>query len=98
MQSLLQLPNLTVLYFHGNNIDAITQVDKLSALTKLRSLALHGNPIEIIEGYRQYVLSRIHHLKTFDFSAITKADRATADTWSTMIAHKPKKRISRDAT
>ena len=69
---------------------AMSHVDKLSSLRKLKSLTLHGNPIEINTGYRYYVLSRLPQLQTFDFSGITKADRATSETWKTMIAPKPK--------
>ena len=71
-----------MLYFHGNNITSLSQVNKLSGLPKLRTLTLHGNPIEIVAGYKQHVLSTLPHLHTFDFSGITKSDRATADTWS----------------
>lgn len=74
----------------------MAQVDKLSRLDKLKSLTLHGNPIEINTGYRFYVLSRLPQLQTFDFSGITKADRASCDTWKTMIAPKPKTRRKRD--
>ena len=79
-----------MLYLHGNNIGRIAEVDKLSALPKLKTLALHGNPIEVTPGYHHYVLSHIPQLQTLDFSGITKADRATAQTWSTMIAPKPR--------
>ena len=97
-QALLELPALTMLYLHGNQIDEISEVDKLSKLPKLKSLTLHGNPIEIIPGYRYYVLSRVTHLQTFDFGGITKADKATTETWKTMIAPKPrtKKRKSEE--
>jgi len=81
-----------MLYFHGNNIDQISEVDKLSELPKLKSLTLHGNPIEIAPGYRHYVLSQVTQLQTFDFGGITKADRATAETWKTMITPKSKTR------
>ena len=80
------------MYLHGNNIGRIAEVDKLSALTKLKSLALHGNPIETNPGYRQYILSSLAELKSLDFSGVTKADRATAATWKIMIAPKPKPR------
>ena len=71
-----------MLYFHGNNICTLAQVNKLSQLTELRTLTLHGNPIEIEPGYKQHVISTLPCLQTFDFSGITKSDRATADTWS----------------
>ena len=93
LQALLELPNLTMLYLHGNNIGRITEVDKLSDLPKLKSLSLHGNPIEVSSGYRYYVLSRLPQLQTFDFSGVTKADRVTSGTWRTMIA--PKQRTKK---
>ena len=82
IQALLNLPNLRMLYFHGNSIGSLSQVNKLSQLSLLRTLTLHGNPIEVEPGYKQHVLSVLPHLQTFDFSGITKSDRATADTWS----------------
>lgn len=90
---------LTMLYLHGNNIGRIAEVDKLSSLSRLKSLALHGNPIEVTPGYRHYVLSRLPQLQTFDFGGITKADRATAETWTKMIGPKQKpkkKKVSED--
>ena len=80
-QALLDLPNLTMLYLHGNNIFNISETNKLAALRKLKSLTLHGNPIEVSVGYRQHVISTIPQLQTFDFSGITKNDRTIAETW-----------------
>ncbi len=96
MQCLLELPNLTTIYLHGNNIVTLAQVDKLSQLDNLKSLTLHGNPIEINSGYRFYVLSRVPQLQTLDFSGITKSDRASCETWKTMIVPKTKSRRKRD--
>lgn len=84
-----------MLYFHGNNIRRIKEVDKLSSLHRLKSLSLHGNPIESVDGYRQYILIRIPQLQTLDFSGITKADRKTSDVWSKIqmskdLSYKPK--------
>ncbi|CAK8684196.1 leucine-rich repeat-containing protein 51-like isoform X2 [Clavelina lepadiformis] len=84
--------NLKVLYLHGNMINKIQEVNKLAALPHLRSLTLHGNPIETEKGYRQYVLSALPGLKTFDFSGVTKQDRATANTWRSMNAKAMKNR------
>jgi Leucine-rich repeat (LRR) protein len=88
---ILELKNLTMLYLHCNNIGRIADVDKLSRLGRLKSLTLHGNPIESNAGYRQYIICHLPQLLTFDFSGITKSDRATADTWITMIAPPPTK-------
>ena len=79
-----------MIYLHGNNIYTISNVDKLSSLRKLKSLTLHGNPVEVSPGYRCYVLSTIPQLQTFDFSGVTKEERATAATWLRMNAKRPK--------
>ncbi|KAM9659158.1 leucine-rich repeat-containing protein 51 isoform 1-T3 [Trichechus inunguis] len=44
--------NLSVLYLHGNSIQRLGEVDKLAVLPRLRSLTLHGNPMEEEKGYR----------------------------------------------
>lgn len=44
--------NLSVLYLHGNSIQRLGEVNKLAVLPRLRSLTLHGNPIEEEKGYR----------------------------------------------
>ncbi|XP_020823501.1 leucine-rich repeat-containing protein 51 isoform X3 [Phascolarctos cinereus] len=53
--------NLSVLYLHGNCIHHLPEVDKLSSLPKLRSLTLHGNPIEEEKGYRLYLIASVFH-------------------------------------
>ena len=94
-QCVLKYKNLKVLYLHGNGIEKISEVDKLSSLPCLRSITLHGNPIEDSrKGYRQYVLSKLPLLKTFDFSGVTKSDRACAEGWSQMYKGKKKKKQS----
>ncbi|XP_057363233.1 leucine-rich repeat-containing protein 51 isoform X2 [Manis pentadactyla] len=45
--------NLSVLYLHGNSIQRLGEVNKLAVLPQLRSLTLHGNPIEEEKGYSQ---------------------------------------------
>ncbi|XP_073404564.1 leucine-rich repeat-containing protein 51 isoform X2 [Dendrobates tinctorius] len=76
--------HLSVLNLHGNSISDLSEVDKLAALPDLRSLSLHGNPIETEKSYRSYILSLLPNLKTLDFSAVTKQDRVTADVWRRM--------------
>ena len=68
-------PNLRVLYLHGNKIDNLSELDKLSNLKELRNLTLHGNPVVEEPNYRFYILSRLPKLKHLDFSAITKQDK-----------------------
>uniref|UniRef100_A0A5F4WBR3 Leucine-rich repeat-containing protein 51 n=1 Tax=Callithrix jacchus TaxID=9483 RepID=A0A5F4WBR3_CALJA len=44
--------NLSILYLHGNSIQHLGEVNKLAILPRLRSLTLHGNPMEEEKGYR----------------------------------------------
>ena len=74
----LKYPNIKILYLHGNAIEKLSEVDKLSKLKNLRNLTLHGNPIEDEPGYRQYVLTKVPQIKTLDFSSVTKSDRVMA--------------------
>jgi len=91
---LTSFENLKILYLHGNAIEDIKEVNKLAMLPRLMKLSLHGNPIENFKGYRQYVLSFLPHLVAFDFSRITKADKATAGTWA--VFNNPHKKKSQE--
>ena len=88
-RAVLSYPNLSLLYLHGNDISDLKQtIDVLGELQKLRSLTLHGNPIENQFGYRPSILGRCPHLKNFDFSSVTKSDLATAETWKVLYKGK----------
>ncbi|EDV25042.1 Leucine-rich repeat-containing protein 51 [Trichoplax sp. H2] len=81
---LLNYPCIKVLYLHGNKIEDIEEIDKLASLTELKSIALHGNPIVDVQGYRNYVLSLLPNLRQLDFSAVTKQDIRLAADWRKM--------------
>ena len=57
---LLEFGNLEILYLHGNSITNLREVDKLSALTKLRKLSLHGNEID-----KEKVGTELEHVMTW---------------------------------
>ena len=67
-----------VLYLHGNGIERLSEVEKLGKLVHLKNLTVHGNPMEEVDGYRHFILSRIPQLENLDFSGVTKSDRACA--------------------
>ncbi|XP_045433746.1 leucine-rich repeat-containing protein 51 isoform X2 [Pipistrellus kuhlii] len=73
--------NLSVLYLHGNSIQRLGEVNKLAILPRLRSLTLHGNPMEEEKGYR----------------GVTKADRTSAEVWKRMNIRPKKIRIKQEA-
>ena len=79
---------LSVLYLHANKISKFGEIKPLSELSKLRSLTLHGNPIEDKKHYRTWVIHTIPTLNQLDFSPITRQDREGAKTWSTIFRKK----------
>ena len=81
-----------MIYLHGNNIFNIQQVEILVALRKLKSLTLHGNPVEASPGYRFYILSTLPQLQTFDFSGVTKGERESAESWKKLSGKKKVKK------
>ncbi|XP_026171873.1 leucine-rich repeat-containing protein 51-like [Mastacembelus armatus] len=78
---LCELRELRVLYFHGNSIWNLSDVDKLGALPLLHTITLHGNAIEKDKGYRYHVISALPQLKSMDFSAVTNEERVLAKVW-----------------
>uniref|UniRef100_A0A8C9DLC5 Transmembrane O-methyltransferase n=1 Tax=Prolemur simus TaxID=1328070 RepID=A0A8C9DLC5_PROSS len=89
--------NLSVIYLHGNSIHRLGEVNKLAVLPRLRSLTLHGNPMEEEKGYRHYVLCTLPRITTLDFSGVTKADRTTAEVWKRMNIKPKKAKIKQNA-
>lgn len=71
--------DLGVLYLHSNAISSMRQVAALSGLRQLRSLTLHGNPIEKKAGYRLEVIAALPHLKKLDTSVISPRERKQAE-------------------
>ena len=49
-----------------------------------------GNPLEALDGYRQFVLGTLPSLKQLDFSSVTKQDRADAENWKKLCSKKMK--------
>ena len=87
-QSFTDFKSMSVLYLHANKISKFGEIKPLGQLTNLRSLTLHGNPIEDKKHYRMYVTYSIPSINQLDFSPITKQDRENAETWSHVFRKK----------
>uniref|UniRef100_UPI00398F4B97 leucine-rich repeat-containing protein 51 n=1 Tax=Pristiophorus japonicus TaxID=55135 RepID=UPI00398F4B97 len=85
---LIQCSNLQILNLHGNQISELFQMDKLATLPHMRSLTMHGNPVELMKGYRSYIVGTIPQLKSLDYSFITKQDRSIAAVLKSFTRHK----------
>lgn len=69
----LQKLDLTV-----NFVGELTSIECLKNLIFFRELYLTGNPCSLYEGYRDYVIATLPHLKTLDGTAIEKSERILA--------------------
>jgi hypothetical protein len=95
LDSIQALPlDLEVLYLHGNDIGEIKEIAKLSKFKNLRSLTLHGNPMDEVRNYRYHILALIPSLKSLDFAAVTRQDADTAVTFSSLFLKRTKKKTA----
>lgn len=77
-EEFVQFSNLKIIYLHGNKMSNINNILKLRKLTKLRTLTLHGNPIELLSNYRSYIVILLPKLLNLDFSPIIMQERKKA--------------------
>jgi len=74
-ECILKFVNLKTLFLHANKISKLTEIDKLAKLPNLRSLTLHGNPLEEERNYRLYVILMLPQLVNLNFSGISKQEK-----------------------
>ncbi|GJQ78047.1 hypothetical protein Trydic_g2391 [Trypoxylus dichotomus] len=72
---ILRFCNLSIIYFHGNRIKDITEVGKLGRLKKLRNITFHGNPISVMDDYRQIIISFLPNIVHLDNRPVLKSER-----------------------
>lgn len=71
---LLNLKYLKILYCHANHIKEIERVAMLRNCKSLLNLTLHGNPIEQIKGYRQFIIEIVPSLEKLDFTLVSEKE------------------------
>jgi len=54
LKVICQLQQLQILYYHGNAVSDLKEVDTLGRIKTLIKLSLHGNPIDQNIGVRSY--------------------------------------------
>lgn len=65
-------PQLKNLYLHVNFIYDFKQIEKLLAVSKLKSLTIHANPLENYSEFRVLIGTIIPQLQKIDSTLLTK--------------------------
>ena len=98
-EEILHFPNLKSLNLQGNYIKSLEEVRKLNNLSEIYALALNGNPIEGIKGYRMIVLglmySKYATLKKLDSVIVTKAEFDSHVIWNEIVHSADQNRLKR---
>jgi len=73
-EDICNLKFLKILYLHANNIQEIDKIKPLRNCHCLINLTLHGNLIEHIKGYRQFIIELVPTLEKLDFTLISEKE------------------------
>jgi len=73
-----KFPNLRTLNLHRNYIYKLEDFIKLQKNPQLKSLTVHGNPIDTIAGFRIYIIGLVPTLKRLDTVLISVKERDNA--------------------
>ncbi len=57
------------------------EIAKLQNCHELKSLTIHGNPIDTIPNFRIYIIAFLPQLKKIDTVLISKKERDNANVW-----------------
>ncbi|XP_054269900.1 leucine-rich repeat-containing protein 51-like [Macrosteles quadrilineatus] len=94
---ILHFKNLKILYLHGNVIYNLEVVTQLQPLQELRSLTLHGNPMDSLPQYRTTVLHLLPQLTSLDFVRVVRSERlGKPPQWHQDIVRGKKKSLPKD--
>ena len=80
---LANFPDLRVLNIHGNGIATVAELRKITQLP-LKSLTIHGNPVEAKKDVKNFLISMIPTLEKLNFCPVTPQDRDNAVTWKSI--------------
>lgn len=61
---------------HKNLLVGWRQLEKLTALKKLRHMTLQGNPCAKIKGYRKFLVDSLPHLRSLDEFIVMDFERS----------------------
>ncbi len=65
----------------------MSELVKLTPITTLRTLTIHGNPIDTIPGFRLYIIGLLPNLQKLDTVLISKKERDNSNVWINSFGH-----------
>ncbi len=60
---------------------------RLLSKLSIKTLTIHGNPIETIPNFRLYIIALLPNLKRLDSVLISKKERDNSNVWINMFGH-----------
>ena len=66
-----RLPELQVLYLHGNQLGSLKTAGRLAALPKLLRATFFDNPLATHQNYRHFLVNSIFSLRALDMHVIS---------------------------
>lgn len=72
---------MKALYLHANKLKEIGEFEKLACLTELRTLTVHGNPLDAVPNFRLFVIGLLPTIKKLDSVLISKKELDNANVW-----------------
>jgi Leucine-rich repeat (LRR) protein len=59
----------------------MNELKKLIGITKLKTLTIHGNPLDQLPNFRIYIIGILPNLKRLDTVLVTYKERDNAQVW-----------------
>ena len=79
--ALQELPNLSMLYLHGNELSELSELALVMHLKQLRRFTAHGQTLAGLRHYRWHALSLLPTLRQLDLSPVTRQECDRAAVW-----------------
>lgn len=73
---------LRSLYLHCNKIRDMEELRKIQNISKLRTLTIHGNPLDQLPNFRTYVIAVLPNIKKLDTVLVSYKERDNAMVWT----------------
>ena len=78
---------MRTLNIHSNYIHDLNELRKLTPIKTLKSLTVHGNPLDLIPNFRLYIIGLLPQLQKLDTVLISKKERDNAHVFINKFNH-----------